>query len=230
MSSPYHTQKYGQLEAINKSLEMFSREFSKKLVSLVTMDVIRLQYISAFINKSFSLSSSLWAATPTLNSYLSCARYSSVGRDQAIIIRLRKIAGWDSFSFETSIGAYDLELWSKTSRVNNSFWRWFGLLETEAIQTAFDFVKILASTVSLLCGNIRCNWPKEVAHDLNLPAGAKIHNVVHVSLLKPALGKTETANPTILSCIGENGAFNLQPTGVLKQRTWKEKKQYLVSK
>lgn len=54
------------------------------------------------------------------------------------------------------------------------------------------------------------------AYEVVLPAGAKIHDVFHVSVLKQALGRHEVADPVLLAQVSETGTYEEEPTALLK--------------
>ena len=57
----------------------------------------------------------------------------------------------------------------------------------------------------------------EVAYELELPTGSKIHNIFHVSCLKKALGQRVTATEELLP-IDDEGHLVLQPEAIIDNR------------
>ena len=58
----------------------------------------------------------------------------------------------------------------------------------------------------------------EVAYELDLPANARIHSVFHVSQLKPKLGSTNVAVPT-LPPVNGYGVIQPEPIALLDRRS-----------
>lgn len=56
----------------------------------------------------------------------------------------------------------------------------------------------------------------EIAYELQLPKGAKRHNVLYISLLKPALDRTQTSDQALLNVIVERRTFVPKPEEILK--------------
>lgn len=48
---------------------------------------------------------------------------------------------------------------------------------------------------------------EEVAYEIDLPPKAGIHRVIHVYMLKKALGRTESADTLLLNQFTEQGSY-----------------------
>ncbi|KAJ1699965.1 hypothetical protein LUZ63_008477 [Rhynchospora breviuscula] len=67
----------------------------------------------------------------------------------------------------------------------------------------------------------------EVAYQLNLPSGAQIHNVFHVSQLKGKIGKTEAVSPNV-PIPDHTGQTEVVPVAILARRMIKKNNEYVA--